>query len=928
MRCSYGFLCGVLGLLMVGGAARAEFGDWAGSDALLKHNVIQTIVIPQLKLAHPPGTDLGAFPWTQAARVTGLTPYGKQGWATQPTWVYVFYDASAIWLAYRCQGKGGMALETKYTARDGYAWRDDSVEFYFNPGHSYHDYYQVVVNASSVIYDAYRKQEDWDISSRARITTDDQGWTVVLSVPFSDLGRETPRRDEVWAANFGHHSFDLEKGYWAPNVVTEQGITQFGRMVFGGPALTPVRFARVDAIGMGVNEWRIDPRPGTSYRLVGKDRAGEALFDERRQIDEKGRMSLTLHDDRVRRIEVDVLDEKGAILARVEYPMQSPEVTPRLQMLQERIERITHGLERFGPAARGRVDALLATNRPVLERAVRPARDRDQHTPETWQQLDQTARELDLKLSDARDYAATLVKFPGADFALGLESPMRKVMIQGFGFEGWVDDHYDLALARNEHEGLQVVVIPFHQDLKNVTVSATPLRSKAGASKAGASNFAGRVEVSLVGHEPTYEVDYHGWWPDPLLNFQQSCDVKQGEHVAFWIDVSTGPKTAAGDYEGMIEVRADGGKTLAVRLNVRVWDFRLAKGTHLPNAFTYHQPYTRKMYGERWSEELAYKYYDFILDHRLSIDHLYRSSPPDLEVVKYGVRKGMNAFNISRNTKELDAYVPKLRKARLLRRAYAYGFDEVKDEKFAEVKQVFDNLRRRYPGLRTMTTAADKSFGKDSGLREAVDIWVPLTDIYDLKEARKLRSEGKEMWWYVCVVPRHPYANWFVESPALEARLLTGSMSYKYEAGGFLYYMINLWLHNRNVISKGPYTDWNPGSFTNEKKKYTANGDGSLLCAGPDGPVSTMRLENIRDGFEDYEYLYELARAAKAVRKRPSTPDRQAYLQRAAKLLAVPSSVVTNVVQYSRDPAALYAFRTRVAEAILEGKQLAGPSGR
>jgi len=70
-----------------------------------------------------------------------------------------------------------------------------------------------------------------------------------------------------------------------------------------------------------------------------------------------------------------------------------------------------------------------------------------------------------------------------------------------------------------------------------------------------------------------------------------------------------------------------------------------------------------------------------------------------------------------------------------------------------------------------------------------VDIWVPLTPSYDLPEAEALRREGKQMWWYICLVPVHPYANWFIEYPAIESRLLMGAMSHKYRVDGFLYYL-------------------------------------------------------------------------------------------------------------------------------------------
>ena len=51
----------------------------------------------------------------------------------------------------------------------------------------------------------------------------------------------------------------------------------------------------------------------------------------------------------------------------------------------------------------------------------------------------------------------------------------------------------------------------------------------------------------------------------------------------------------------------------------------LPDGTHLRNAFTYSEIAAGGYYKDRWNREMKYKYYDFILDHRLNIDNLYRA---------------------------------------------------------------------------------------------------------------------------------------------------------------------------------------------------------------------------------------------------------------------------------------------------------------
>ena len=591
---------------------------------------------------------------------------------------------------------------------------------------------------------------------------------------------------------------------------------------------------------------------------------------------------------------------------------------------------MTKALDHFPEAARRKARELLARVQPVLDETVQTTSDAGRHTPANWKRLEWTAIKLAEKLDGPSAYARTRALFPDAGFAVGLESSMHKVMIRDYPFTGSFDDHYDLALARNEHEAFQVVVMPFHRDLKDVTVSAGPLEGPNGS--AGCS-----AEVSLVGHvevadNTPYKTHYHGWWPDVLLYFQQTCDVRDDEHVAFWIDIATEATTPPGLYKGRVKITAAGCKPIEIQLNVTVWDFELPAGTHLRNAFTYAEYAVGRYYGDRWGKELAYKYYDFILDHRLNIDHLYRDNMPDFELVEYGISKGMNSFNLGADFRqigpegpddEFDQYVSHLMKEGWLDLAYVYGFDEVKDkEQFEAMKEVFSSIHLHYPGLKTMTTAQDRSFGKDTGLREAVDIWVPLTDAYNLEEARKLRAEGKKMWGYVCVVPYPPYANWFVESPAIEARLLTGAMSHKYEVDGFLYYMINLWWNSPPPpVTSGPYTEWDPGTFINRRGEIP-NGAGSLLCPGPDGPLSPSRRGTIRDGVEDYEYLYLAAELADRVRRLPATPVRQAYLKRAETLLAVPDRVVHTVTAYTRDPRDLSAFRHDLAQAILAGQAL------
>ena len=104
------------------------------------------------------------------------------------------------------------------------------------------------------------------------------------------------------------------------------------------------------------------------------------------------------------------------------------------------------------------------------------------------------------------------------------------------------------------------------------------------------------------------------------------------------------------------------------------------------------------------------------------------------------------------------------------------------------------------------------------------------------------------------------------------------------------------------------------------------NGDGFLIypghTAGYDGPLSSIRLEQAREGVEDYEYLYllrQLMVKAKAAGK-DMTAAEQA-LARAERLVTIPNAGGCYSSKILPDPDEAYLLREQLAAAI-EGLRL------
>jgi hypothetical protein len=114
----------------------------------------------------------------------------------------------------------------------------------------------------------------------------------------------------------------------------------------------------------------------------------------------------------------------------------------------------------------------------------------------------------------------------------------------------------------------------------------------------------------------------------------------------------------------------------------------------------------------------------------------------------------------------------------------------------------------------------------------------------------KHQAEGDDVWWYVTRVPNYPEITLTMETKAVKYRVLFWQQKL-YNVDNFLYYMTNDWYPEGNDLA------WNA---KHEKTHlYDVYGNGVLVYCGAYvgiyGPVGSLRLECVRDGIEDFEYL-------------------------------------------------------------------------
>ncbi|MCY2994720.1 MAG: DUF6067 family protein [Planctomycetota bacterium] len=539
----------------------------------------------------------------------------------------------------------------------------------------------------------------------------------------------------------------------------------------------------------------------------------------------------------------------------------------------------------------------------------------------------------------------TSVQTPGSkrdDVVVGFATSMEKVLPRADALPVQTKTRVELSLARGEKESFQVVVVPCRADLKQAQVRVTELRGPDGATfPAGQSRAVpvGYVQTKTV---PPYGTSYVGWWPDPILEFMSAADIVEGDAQAFWVRVHAPRDQAAGQYQGKLEVGSQDGSLFTFDLSVRVYNFAVPVASPLPLAVTFApEDFPTPATGAeqaQWRKEADYpikawkkhklRWADFLADYYLTYDSLYTHVGPDFEAIQRLHQQGrLGSFNLgyygpcgaspaevaawkTGTLERLRRQYDQAKQLDVLKHAYIYGCDENPKELFPGVQRAATHLKAEFPGVLVMTTTYDHSFGLDSEIK-AVDAWCPLTPSFHLDKATQSRAAERLVWWYICCGPHHPFANMFVEYPAIEGRLLMGPMTAKYRPDGFLYYQISIW-NARRPIASGPFTDWEPRSWT------SYHGDGSWTCVGPDGtPLPTIRLENFRDGLEDYAYVRILEHVIQRLKSQQDlSTEQKAWLEEAQAALQVPDSLVKTMAEYSRDPAQVYAYRNRLGDLI------------
>ena len=436
---------------------------------------------------------------------------------------------------------------------------------------------------------------------------------------------------------------------------------------------------------------------------------------------------------------------------------------------------------------------------------------------------------------------------------------------------------------------------------------------------------------------------------------------------AIWVTVAVLPGAPAGDYEGTVRLVADGEPIARVPFEVHVWDFTLSDESHVAAIYDVRLGPG----GERWGKPLDEIYPEivrFMAERRLSADtvrpypivtvengrvvtdfaafdrmaelyfdelklpfaytpwtfYLFGWGHPPKTL--FGERpyagdppyEGVDRSRLRPEYKKsyqacLRAYWDHLKEKGWQKKVVLY----VSDEPFDRYGHIIDQMK----ALCEMIHEVDPEIPIYSSTWKHVPEWEGYLDVWGIghdgrvpvEKMAELRARGDRLWFTTD-------GQMCTDTPYCAVERLLPHYCFKYGAEAYEFWGV-AWL------TYDPYRyGWHSYIHqTSEPGKSFwvryPNGDGFLLYPGGPighpGLVSSIRLEQAREGVEDYEYLYllrQLIEKAKAAGRDVTGAERA--MEKAAGLVEIPNAGGRYSSRILPEANALYQVRQELAAAI------------
>jgi len=530
-----------------------------------------------------------------------------------------------------------------------------------------------------------------------------------------------------------------------------------------------------------------------------------------------------------------------------------------------------------------------------------------------------------------------------------------------------------LKVGRNDTEDAQVVVrVPQETTVANAYLETADLKGDHGGIIAKDQIFAWWIWYTYVLNNPkgntdpsTYLRKAPAFFPDAFLE-QRTIRIRDEWTQPLWVSVHIPKDTAPGEYTGVFNLHITANQepmVYEIPVRITVWDFTLPDEFHLHHTewFSYWglADYYRISVGseefwawvERVAADMARHKQDMIITPLTALVAMKQVAPGEfvfdftmldrwIETFKKAGVTWIEGSHVGGRSSGWESLI-------VWGRFRVDGVDtaSLTEEEFepyveAFLRAVYAHLKEKNWADRYVQHIADEPIAAnaDSWIHRAAKVktWmpeVPLLDavileglegyidirvpqIQDIKPGQK-RHHKESLWSYVCLSPQGAYPNRFLDYPLIRNRILFW-LSWSMRLEGFLHWGYNYWQTWPEVpvtLDVSPWLDATGASIYVQDRQPLPAGDPFIVYPGRKSICSSMRWEDVRNGMEDFEYLYLLERAiakpVKGLRRETRLAARRLLEQVRGELAAAPDN-------HTHDETQLLSVRDQVGDLLAQ----------
>jgi hypothetical protein len=503
-------------------------------------------------------------------------------------------------------------------------------------------------------------------------------------------------------------------------------------------------------------------------------------------------------------------------------------------------------------------------------------------------------------------------------------------------------------------------LIQARKTLTNVTVTLSQLiNDQMGNNLPDESvkwNFVGSVRVDEnVPNQPGEALcrEAPGMFPDYLM-VEENINIESKIFKSIWLTINIPESAYPGTYNGHINVQCDQGEQI-LPVQLEIHPFTMPSDRHLNVTEWFSTGYFEEYHGieDKYSDEwfdMLKLYAENMVAHRQNIfqvpfsaieiiqsedgsldfdfsrfdqiagiffstgkmDYLETSelvlfdgqgwASTSLKLRDFNIKKTETGKEVVLPGEEvvpvlLPAFENHLRRKGWLKKTLLHVRDEPSLHNALAWREMSAYLHNLAPDLKRIDAIETPYvLGED-----LIEIAVPKLDAfrswYDLFKAWS--DAGNELWIYTVGIYQGAYLpNKTIDMPLIESRILHW-LNYKYDATGYLHWGWNM---------------WHTGDPFNDVGMHV--GDGWHVYPKKDGLLNSLRWEQMRNGIQDYEYLWLLENRIRNLKD--SLGSRFAWIDPTHRGKEIACSVVMNIKDHTQDPSILNKAKKQVIEELHE----------